>query len=267
MASQLRALEGGRQGLRRRASAAGGFTLIELLVVTVILVILLGMMVTTLRKVRGAAKAFVCKNNLKTVAVDFAQFADGYAHPYRGDSDDGRSGFRIEDFQERMYRIAEFWDRHDVTQDDYSPARQPLMCPAGARTLQRRAGLPCQSYAVTPAENVSIGFNMRLNRASVVIRDRPVLKEVRLGEGILRSGSVPLAFDIDGRAAVRRSVLPYYSAPPAGDIGKYGDGLYWFPATTHDGRMNACFVGGHVLSSLSPEREPGWNWRYQPTPE
>jgi prepilin-type N-terminal cleavage/methylation domain-containing protein/prepilin-type processing-associated H-X9-DG protein len=263
----LRALPAGRAGHRVRASAAGGFTLLELLVVIVILVVLVGMLAATIAKVRGATKTFLCKNNLKTVAFEFFQFGDEFARPYRGGSDDGRPGFHIDDFQERVYRVAEFWDGGGASQADYDPASQPLMCPAGPRPLQRRAGLPCQAYAVTPAENVSVAFNMRLARASVTIQGRPVLRDVRLGRQIFKYGSVPLAFDVDGREAVRRNVLPYYSAPPAGDAGKYADGLLWFPATAHEGKVNVCFVGGHVLSSSSPETEPAWNWKYQPTPE
>lgn len=258
-------------GNRRRriagTSTAGGFTLLELLVVAAIIVILVSILAVSLGKVRRTTKAFVCKNNLKTVAFEFFQFADEFAHPSRGDSEDGRPGFRIDDFQERLYRIAEFWDCGNATEVDYEPTRQPLICPSGPQTLRRRAGLPCQSYAVTPAENVSVGFNMRLYRASVVVGGRPVLKDVRLGHQILEHGSVPLALDVEGRVAVSRSVLPYYIAPPAGDTGKYADGLFWFPARNHDGKANVCFVGGHVLSSASPDTEPGWNWTYQPRPE
>ncbi|HOW19625.1 MAG TPA: type II secretion system protein, partial [Phycisphaerae bacterium] len=101
----------GRRNRRGRTPTAAGFTLLELLTVSAILVVLVGIMAAAVGKVRGTSRAFVCKNNLKTVAFEFFQFADDYAHPYRGDSDDGRPGFRIDDFQERLYRIAEFWDR------------------------------------------------------------------------------------------------------------------------------------------------------------
>lgn len=264
VSSTSRVFGGGRPKRCAHVSRARGFTLLELLVVIAILAVLVSILGVAVGKVRRTTKAFVCKNNLRTVAFEFFQFADEYAHPYRGDSDDGRPGFRIDDFQERLYRIAEFWDRGGVTEVTYDPSRQPLMCPSGSQVLRRRVGLPCQAYAVTPAENVSVGFNMRLARASVMVGGRPVLKDVRVGKQILQHGSVPLAFGVDGRVAARRGVLPYYSAPPAGDTGKYGDGLLWFPATNHDGKANVCFVGGHVLSSSSPAQESGWNWKYQP---
>ena len=247
-------------------TTAAGFSLLELLVVVAILIILIGIMAGAVGKVRRTSKAFVCKNNLKTVAFEFFQFADEYAHPYRGDSEDGHPGFRIEDFQERLYRVAEFWDRPNVTEADYDPTAQPLICPSGPQALRRRAGLPCQGYAVGPPENVSVGFNMRLARASISVAGRSVLVDVRVEKQILQYGSVPLAFGVDGRTAVRRGVLPYYAAPPAGDTSKYASGLFWFPSGNHDGRTNVCFVGGHVLSSPSPEKEPGWNWKYQPRP-
>jgi hypothetical protein len=114
-------------------------------------------------------------------------------------------------------------------------------------------------------ENVSVAFNMRLRSASVQLGGRWVLKPVRLSSRILRYPSVPLAFDVDGNFAARRGRLPYYSAPPAGDPGQYGRGQFWFPSLRH-GATNACFIGGHVLSSSRPDHA-GWNWKYQPEPE
>ncbi len=248
-----------------RVSASPAFTLLELLVVVTIIALILSILATAIRNVRVATKSFVCKNNLKTVGFDFYQFADEYARPYRGDSDDGRPGFHVEDFQERVYRIAEFWDGGAETELACDPARQPLMCPAAPRQLRRHAGLPCGAYAVTPAENVGVGFNMRLAYASVYVGGRPVLREVRVSPQILEHGSVPLAFDVDGQAAVQRDVLPYYSAPPAGDTGRYGSGLLWFPRSGHHGKVQVSFVGGHVLSSSRPEQESAWDWKYQPT--
>lgn len=247
------------RGIRR------AFTLLELLVVVSIISLLTGILISTVMKVRGSARDFVCKNNLKTVAFNFLQFADEYSHPYRGDSDRfGRGAFEIEDFQERVYGIAEFWKVSGLAQVPYEPSKQPLMCPSGPQTLSKQAGVPCEDYAVTPAENVSVAFNMRLHRASVRLGGRSVLDPVQLTPRLQEHPAVPLAFDVDGAVAADLGLLPYYSAPPAGDTSWYGTGQFWFPSSRHAGQVNACFVGGYVLSARKPASAPGWDWRYQP---
>ncbi len=247
---------------------ASGVTLLELLVVVTIISVLASVVLATLGRVRATSRSFVCKNNLKTIAFEFIQFADDFAHPWRGDSERfGRSGFRIEDFQEKLYRIDEFWDGPHSGQTAYEASAEPMICPAGPRELERSSGQPCSERAVGPVRNVSIGFNMRLDRASVQFRSRWVLQPIRLTHRILDHPSVPLAFDLDGAAADERGVLPYYSAPAAGDGGMYAGGAFWFPASRHANKLNAAFVGGHVLSSREPENQPGWDWQYQHPPD
>ena len=247
---------------RRRPFA---FTLLEMIVTVAIIALLIAILSSSLVKARSAVRGFVCKNKLKTVAFEFNLFADDLVLPEAPDGL-GTSGnhFRIETFQERLYRINHFWDLRDQAEADYEPSRQPLMCPAGPQELRRRAGLPCSKHAVGPPENVSMCFNMRLDKISVRIEDRWVLQDVALTGRILEHPSVPLAFDVDGAAAKEKRLLPYYAAPPAGDPGIYGTGLFWHPSLRHDGKLNAAFIGGHVLSSCRPETEPGWDWAYQP---
>ncbi len=250
-----------------RARPRPAVTLLELLVVIAIIGILAALLLTTLAQVRAAGRSVECKNKLKTVALEFTQFADDFSHPFRGDSEKfGRSGFYADDFQERLYGVHEFWPQKGITRDTYDPAAQPLMCPAGPTELHRQAGLPCPQYPVTPAENVSVALNKRLDSASVRLAGRPVLRKVRLSGKILQHPNVPLAFDVDARVAADRGVLPYYAAPPASDAGHYGSGVFWFPALRHGRQMNTAFVGGYVLSSPAPERA-GWNWSFQPPPE
>lgn len=262
-------------GLRLSAGRSPGFTLVEILVVLAIIGILMAIMLTSLAKVRGAGKSFVCKNQLKNVAFDFILFADDYGHPSRGDSDqDGRPGFKLEDFQESQYRIAEFWKVNAQGQASQGEAikikasEQPLICPAGEQELEKIPNLPCRNKAVVPLANVSKGFNMRLDSASVSQPGGgpPQLTQVRLSKRITAYPMVPLAFDVDGVAAlaIDAGSLPYYSAPRTNSWDNYASGSYWFPSLRHGGRCNAAFVGGHVLSSLQPEREPGWVWKYQP---
>jgi prepilin-type N-terminal cleavage/methylation domain-containing protein/prepilin-type processing-associated H-X9-DG protein len=258
------------------AGRSPAFTLIEMLVVVAIIGILMAIMVTSLARVRAAGKSFVCKNQLKNVAFDFILFADDYAHPSRGDSDqDGRSGFYLEDFQESQYKIAEFWKVKAQGQSSQGEAlkikasEQPLICPAGEQELEKKPNLACRSGAVVPLANVSKGFNMRLDQASVSQPGGggPQLTRVRLSKRITAYMMVPLVFDVDGVAAlaINAGNVPYYSAPPRVNLpDNYASGGYWFPSLRHGGRCNAAFVGGHVLSSLRPELEPGWNWNYQP---
>jgi hypothetical protein len=238
---------------------------LELLVVVAIIALLVALLVSALGKVRGTSRSVVCMNNLKTIAFDFSQFADDRIHPWRGDSERyGQNRFRIEDFQEQLYRIDEFWDGGSANREAYDPDETPMMCPAGSKKLERERARACSEYAVTPTQNVSIGFNMRLDQVSRNVAGWWRLQRVRLSDRILEHPSVPLAFDVDGAAGDDQGVLPYYSAPAAGDEGMYGSGRYWFPALRHNDRLNAVFIGGHVLRSPAPETAPGWQWAYQP---
>ena len=254
---------------QRKPAARPGFTLIELLVVLAITSVLMAMLATALVKVRGATRNFLCQNKLKTVAFEFQTYPDDTLRTERESPyDQGRSSdFTIEDFQERVYGIDEYWPNalRNLPEAAYQAPKQPLMCPAGPTELRRQAGLPCRDYAVGPPQNVSTAFNRRLYQVSVQQAGRWVLREVKLSPRVLERPWVPLVFDVDGRAAVARRALPYFSAPAAGDPGRYAGDRMWFPALRHGGELNAAFVGGHVLSSRRPERESGWDWKYQPS--
>jgi len=268
-----------RIGSIRKRRAGRAFTLIELLVVVAILGLLMAIVLGSLVNVRVSAKGFMCKNKLRNVAFDFIQFADDYAHPWRGESDDdGKPGFRLVDFQERVYGIAEFWRIPGgmatssaggmvLPTKPYKASDQPLMCPAGPQQLERTALLPMHKKPVRPLQNVSIGMNMRLHRATEWKDGEFVFKDIRLSKRIMEHPSVPLVFDVDGEQALENdmntpltAVLPYYSAPPLETPDAYSDGAFWFPGMRHGGRMNVAFIGGHVLSSLDPLNESGWDW-------
>lgn len=248
---------------RRRRSRA--FTLLELLISVAIVALLVAIIGAALAKVRAAGRNVLCMNNLRVVASEFFQFADDYAHAGRGDSDryDTKS-FYIEDFQDKVYRVDEFWEGGSAGQVSYRPQDQPMICPAGPAQLYKQRGFPCNQGAVGPTANVSIGFNMRLERVSQVEQNWARLVWTRLTSKILDHPNVPLVFDVDGARADSIGVTPYCSAPPAGDTGMYGSGMFWFPSLRHGGRMNAAFVGGHVLRSDRPDKAPQWKWEYQP---
>lgn len=238
----------------------------ELLVVIAIIALLGSIMLSSLAKVRSAGRAVVCMNNLKTVGQEFFTFADDNHPVYRGDSDkQDRKLFRLEDFQERMYRIHEFWDAGSASEVAIKASDQPLACPAvEADRLVKRRNLPCSSSAIAPAELVSIGFNMRLDQVSTFFNGWARLQRTRLSSRILERADVPLAFSVDGSKAVAQDVLPHYSAPPAGDAGLYGTGRFWFPSLRHEGRMNVAYVGGYVQRAADPGRSAKANWKYQP---
>ncbi len=242
-----------------------GFTLLELLIVVAIIAVLVSVLSVALAKVRNAGRTVVCMSNLKTVSQEFFQFADDNAHPYRGDSEiQGSKLFRLEDFQEKLYGIHEFWDAESASEVAIQKSQQPLVCPSSPGVLKKRKSLPCSSNAVTPLESVSMGFNMRLDQVSTVVGGWPRLQRTRLSTRILERPDVPLAFGVDGAEAVRKGVLPYYSAPPAGDSGLYGTGKFWFPSLRHEGKLNVAYIGGYVLRTADPGKSAKSNWKYQP---
>lgn len=249
---------------RNSRSMRFAFSLIELLVVVAVIALLLAIVSTALVRAREAARSLKCMNQLRTVAFQFTEFADARQHTYRGDSERAGNAFRIEDFQEKLYGIDEFWTDDDQNTARLAHGEHPLLCPSETGELQRRKGLPCSGYAVTPVDHVSVGFNMRLDRISTDSYGWLRFKRVTMTPRILDRPDVPLAFDIDGAEAEKRDVLPYYAAPPVDDDDLYAGGQFWFPSKRHLRKTNAAFVGGHVLSSPVPERAAGWNWSYQP---
>jgi prepilin-type N-terminal cleavage/methylation domain-containing protein len=255
-----------RRATRCSRNRPRGFTLLETLVVMAIIALLSSIMLTSLAKVRSAGRAVMCMNNLKTVGQEFFIFADDTNGPYRGDSDrQSRKLFRIEDFQEKLYRIHEFWDAGSAVAAPINPAKQPLVCPATAAAgLTKRRSLPCSSSAITPPEAISIGFNMRLDQVGTTVNGWARLQRTRLSTRILERANVPLAFSVDGAEAVRKGVAPHYSAPPAGDAGLYGTGRFWFPSLRHEGKMNVAYIGGYVQRTADPGGAAKANWKYQP---
>lgn len=239
-------------GVRRRA-----FSLLEILVVLSIIALLLALMIPALTKARRAGRNLKCVANLRQVSERFIVFADDWAYASRGDRD-GKSSFFLEDFQELIYQVDEFWPSPGVVRESIDASSQPLVCPEGPFELRRRANRPCSDGAVYPKVNVSMGFNRRLHRPST---SSP---QTLLTSRILTYPEVPLALDVDGENPSPPDGNPYYVAPPQSQSDGYGNGDYWVPAFRHDGRLNVAFVGGHVDSSRQPLMMPSWRWSYQP---
>lgn len=254
--------------MENRTHSRLGLTLIELLLVVSVLGLLSAILIPALSSGRHAAMDLKCRTGLRNVTLSFMDFAGPNGAGKRGDSDQLPEGqFRLEDFQESVYRIDEFWDDPSGQRVQIDARVQPLMCPAGTGRLERRAGIPCSLGAVGPSKGVTMGFNRRLDTSSRIIDGRSYPQNAFVTEKILNYADVPLVFDVDGEKAATNGVIPFYSAPPlsrrdAPDI--YDSGRYWVPSMRHRGRMNVAFIGGHVLSSRQPTQEPWWRWDYQP---
>lgn len=259
---------GGRSKTGSTSPWGGGFTLVELIVSIAIMALLLSILLPVLGSLRHRARSIKCMANLRVLAYDFQIFASEGLKADRGDSDLlGENSFYFEDFVEKSYGIDEFWEGPKDEQE-MSPSTEATICPISERPLRRIPETRCSDGAILPFENVSYAFNARLHNETFWVNGRPFPnRDTRLTSRILQFPNVPLIFDVDGEAAQAQERVPYFSAPPVKDWNDfYADGRYWFPSERHDGTLNAAFVGGHLLRSDRPERENGWNWRYQPTP-
>ncbi len=244
-----------------------GFSLLEVLVVMGIISLLLSILLPAISNMRRGMNKLKCASNLRSSAFAFQLFSEGESEGGQGDSEQlGRSAFFINDFQDSLYRVDEFWDIGGATESALDTSNTTMLCPSGATDLTKRKGFPCGRSAIGPLEDVTLAVNMRLFRAVVRVNGRAFLAPpavTQVERRIINHPYVPLMLDVDGREAARRNLDPFYIAPPlAGTDDPYSDGRYWLPSTRHRGKTNVVFVGGHVLSSDRLEEE-NWNWAYQ----
>jgi len=204
---------------------------------------------------------------MRNVAFDFRIYADGRFHGDRGDDSKLGDRFRLETFQEAQYGIDEFWAFSNPNTASLmdSPANDRMQCPSVSGEVTLRSNAPCSGGAVGPAENVSYGFNVRLHKAEVPgRRGRLRLRSVLLSSNILSESNVPLAIDIDGKAASAKRVSPVFTGPSLGTRGPLRGDRYWFPGSRHGGSANVSFIDGHVESLDDPLDIGGQGWGYQP---
>jgi prepilin-type N-terminal cleavage/methylation domain-containing protein/prepilin-type processing-associated H-X9-DG protein len=254
-----------------------GFTLIELIVVMAILATLLGLLIPALAAVRREAKTLLCMNSQRALGLRFRLFADPQTCVNRGDSA-AQFGNRFSawDFQESVYRAAEFWPNAGELEEgrvQYRRGRDPVVCSVVAGRLACVSpGFSLESGdAVAPPENIGYALNRRLLFAPRQAGPVQTAQFVTLSERELDRPYVPLFFDVDAAAAVKRwgAAGPFFSAPPGTKPSIY-DGTpgapqpYWFGALRHGKRLTISFLGGHVLTSAAPLKEPGWDWDYHP---
>lgn len=259
-----------------RASAGGrtrfgsrGFTIVELLVVIATVAALLALLASALGATIGSARGVRCQMALRSVAFDFTVFADDQLHGDRGDDARtlGHNRFRLETFQESQYGLDEFWRwPGETTHTIPDPAGyDPMRCAEIRGPLTLRWQTPCSQGALSPSENVSFGFNIRLHWAEVLEPGgQPATAPVKLSSDIVSHGNVPLAWDVDGAAAARKGESPVFSGPTLKSAGPYENDQYWFPGRRHNRMVNVAFVDGHVAGSRRPLEENGWDWGYQP---
>jgi prepilin-type processing-associated H-X9-DG protein len=216
---------------------------------------------------RGPQTTLQCASTKRTNGHAFPWFDEGETPGGHGDSRAlGPNRFYISDYLDYMYRLDEFWNVPGVSTAPLRAGQEPMMCPAGPAELVKRAGFPCGRQAILPPEGVTLAANMRLYRATRSYGDQNVLvpsAATFVRTDILQHPYVPLLLDVDGESAFRAGVEVLYTAPPLpDDASPYGAGHYWYPGRRHNQAVNAVFVGGHVLSSREPAREP-WDWTYQ----
>jgi len=235
-------------------------------VVVAIIAALVAILLPALSAARSRMKMLKCASNLRTVGFEFQLFAEGHLARGQGDSERlGPGRFFINDFQDYLYRIDEFWDLAEIGTATISAGESAALCPAGPGRLTKRAGVPCSRAAVWPLENVTFGVNMRLYRPVIEFATRRVLApeaSAHVRSSILQRPYVPLLMDVDAPGGLERGLTPFYTAPPLeSEPGPYADGRFWLPAPRHEEQVNVVFVGGHVLSSDDPLSE-AWDWAY-----
>lgn len=247
---------------RRRA-----FTLIELLVSLAIILVLLSLLLPAIRSAVSLARARKCQAGQRAVGFDFSIFADDTLHGFRG-SDARPNNFTLASYIDAQYQIGDFWAWGNVDEVHLpnADANDPLRCPEvdGGLTLIR--GRQAINGGIAPAENISFGFNIRLEQGEYLDssgRTR-VQRGLRLGASILERNRVPLMWDVDAVAATEQGVSPILSGPGLGSNGPLANDRYWFPGRMHHGKTNVLFVDGHVAESAAPLREPDWNWAFSP---
>ncbi len=255
-----------------RPGLAAGFTLIETLITLGIIAVLLSFMLPAIVGALGMSRGFRCQMSLRSVAMDFAVYADEELHGWRGRDSGMRNRFRLETFIDSQYGTAEFW-RWGQTHGPADWPRlsdenglDPMRCAAVEGDLVLRPETFCVSGAIQTPRTISYSFNARLHRSGFTgPPGRFGLWPVYLTSDILAEGAVPLAWDVNGEASAKRDVTAITSAPPVNDDRRdpYSTGAYWWPSERHAGNMNVVFIDGHVESTRTPLDHPGWRWDYE----
>lgn len=247
-----------------------GFTLVEVLVTLAVVAVLVALTLTGVGWTMRQSRSFKCQMSLRSVAFDFAVFADDELHGDRGE-DRALPGnrFRLSTFAESQYGLDEFWrwPSESVHTMPDPEGNDPMRCSEVRGDISVHADSPCTAFgSVTPSDRLSYAFNIRLQfgarRAAPGLPVEAV--ELRLTADVMHQPDVPLLWDIDGAAAGKLN--PMFSGPSLDGPKFLGGDQFWFPSFRHNGRMNAAFLDGHVAASGAPLEESSWRWEYSPEP-
>mgnify|MGYP000682545525 CR=1 FL=1 len=262
-----------RSGFRRgcgrnlRQGQGRGFTLVELLISLTILAVLVALLMPAVRSTMTSSRSFKCQIAQRSVGFNFWVFADESLTGNRGGLDISSNSFTLFNFIDSQYQVGEFWaypGESQVSMPDAS-GNDPLRCAEVRGPIVLRpssAGV----NGVSPLQNVSFGFNKRLEVAEVQNASGMWLfRSVRLSSSIVNQQPMtPLMWDVDAPAAVATGRSPLVSAPSLDSSGAFANNRYWFPGMRHGGKGNFAFLDGHVRETSQPLEQRDWRWRYTP---
>ena len=188
-----------------------------MLVSIAVVSLLIAILIPSLSSAIGMARGFQCQMNQRSIAFDFAIFADNMLQGGRGNDELlGRDRFTIETFQESIYGIDEFWRYGEGTSvwTSESSDGNPMHCPSVRENIELRSNAPCSAGGVSPPAAVAFAFNLRLHRDEFeVLPNRFGLRPMLLTQAVLQDPEVPLLMDTDGAAAAMAGVPAMYAAP------------------------------------------------------
>lgn len=227
-----------------------GFTLIELLVVIAIIAILASILFPVFARARENARRSSCQNNLKQMALGFAQYVGDYDSTYAWGCMRPELGMGASEPWNSVTNENQIWAGAILP---YIKSRQIFVCPS-ATQIKHYYGTAFMDVSTT-LTNTTYGYN---NHYLGACGNNPHVQGNPPKESaIANSSSTILAIDgtfgnISSYAIWRLndqgvSQSQYASNNPMSNDGPNGGTPNdWFPGDRHLGGMNVAFADGHV---------------------